>query len=290
MLPTHTGTLIADDGTPLAWQVWEPDHRPQATVVFLHGGAEHGRRYPRLITALVAHGWAVVAPDLRGHGRSGGRRGGLKRFSDYLDDLATFVDLACRRGGGVPLFLAGYSLGGLISASYSLTRAADGELAGLVLIAPALGPGDKAPTAVFTVARAVSAIVPWLPVFKMPVDSMMSDPAVLAAYKADPLVHHGFFTARLIGEFTAVMRGLPDQLSKLGTPLLVVHGEADVTAHPQRSRDLVGAATVIDKTLLTYPRMRHDVCNEPGGEQTVTDITRWVAARVCCDPERSGQV
>ncbi|PQM45183.1 hypothetical protein C1Y40_04670 [Mycobacterium talmoniae] len=77
---------------------------------------------------------------------------------------------------------------------------------------------------------------------------MMSDPAVLAAYKADPLVHHGFFTALLI--------------------------------------DLVGTATVIDKTLLTYPGMRHDVCNEPGGEQVIIDITRWVAARVCYEPER----
>ncbi|WP_083341937.1 alpha/beta hydrolase [Mycobacterium talmoniae] len=143
MLPTHTGVLTADDGTPLAWQVWDPDNPPRASIVFLHGGAEYGRRYPRLITALVSCGWAVVAPDLRGHGRSGGRRGGLKRFSDYLDDLALILDLARRRGGGVPLFLVGYSLGGLISASYSLTRVADGELAGLVLIAPALGPATK---------------------------------------------------------------------------------------------------------------------------------------------------
>jgi lipase len=41
------------------------------TLVCLHGITAHGRRYDRLARERLAQRWHVVAPDLRGHGRSG---------------------------------------------------------------------------------------------------------------------------------------------------------------------------------------------------------------------------
>jgi acylglycerol lipase len=267
-------TVLAHDGLPLAVEVSEPPTGPAvASVVFLHGGAEHGGRYPRLIDALLSCGFEVTAPDLRGHGRSGGRKGDLRRFSDYLDD----AEMICR-AAAAPRFLIGYSLGGLIAAAYALE--APETLAGLVLAAPALGPGKDAPAIVFAVAKLLSTVAPRLPVFRMPVDSMMSDPSVLAAYRADPLVRHGWFTARLIAELTEMMQVVPERIGGLQVPLLVLHGEDDVTADPGRSRDLVQQAGVADKTLHLYPGTRHDLFNEPRADQVIADLTAWLTARL----------
>lgn len=43
-------TLVAHDGTRLAWQSWSPEAPPRATIVLIHGGAEHGGRYGRLVS------------------------------------------------------------------------------------------------------------------------------------------------------------------------------------------------------------------------------------------------
>jgi lipase len=42
-----------------------------ATLVCLHGITAHGGRYERLARERLGRRWHVVAPDLRGHGRSG---------------------------------------------------------------------------------------------------------------------------------------------------------------------------------------------------------------------------
>src|SRR5882757_4852972 len=108
------GMLDATDGVPLAWQAWLPDGEPSAAVVVIHGGGEHGGRYGELVAALVEHGLAVYAQDLRGHGRSGGRRGSVRRFGDHLTDLDQFVGTVRGAHPGAAVFLVGYSLGGLV--------------------------------------------------------------------------------------------------------------------------------------------------------------------------------
>jgi acylglycerol lipase len=62
------------DGLKLLQRCWQPDVPPAAVVVLIHGLAEHSGRYAPLAQRLVAEGYAVRALDLRGHGRSEGRR------------------------------------------------------------------------------------------------------------------------------------------------------------------------------------------------------------------------
>jgi alpha-beta hydrolase superfamily lysophospholipase len=272
------GSLTAPDGLTLHWQAWLPDGEGIAAVALVHGGAEHGGRYGRLVSHLVGRGHEVYALDLRGHGRSEGRRGSLGRFSDYLGDLDALLALMSAQGAASSTFLIGYSLGGLVCATCALDH--QHEVAGLIMAAPALGVGAGVSPLQFRIAGLLAAVAPRMPLFRLDPDSMMQDPAVRAAYRADPLVMHGRFDAGLIYQLVVAMRALPDRAGELTLPLLVMHGADDVTADPRRSRELVASAGSADRTLRLYERMRHDIFNEPGHEQVCADVSSWLQSRV----------
>ncbi len=80
--PTQEG-LISFDGEPISCYVYRPhdEPKPWPVVVYLHGGpeAQHTPTFDPIVQYLVARGYAVVAPNVRGSTGYG------KRF-EHLDD------------------------------------------------------------------------------------------------------------------------------------------------------------------------------------------------------------
>src|SRR4051794_27323357 len=101
-----SSAVRADDGVELHVWRWS-GARPWVVVIFLHGIASHGGWFGETATDLREQGVAVYAPDRRGSGRSGGRRGHLDRYARALDDVAHVVRLAGSEHPGAPVFLAG---------------------------------------------------------------------------------------------------------------------------------------------------------------------------------------
>lgn len=77
-------------------------------LVLLHGGSGRWQSFEDLIPELATQ-WHVIAPDLRGHGKSG-RTPGRYRLRDYVDDVAALVRHLER-----PVRLFGHSLGGAVA-------------------------------------------------------------------------------------------------------------------------------------------------------------------------------
>ena len=84
-MTTTEGFIPSSDGTRLFFRR-HTAAAPTARVLVIHGFAEHSGRYLELLDALAEAGFDALAFDLRGHGRSEGRRAHLRRFEDYLDD------------------------------------------------------------------------------------------------------------------------------------------------------------------------------------------------------------
>src|SRR3546814_9386251 len=63
------------------------------------------------------------------------------------------------------------------------------------------------------------------------------DPAVVAAYRADPLVYGGKIGARLGKEFMDAMAVARADAPKICLPILIQHGEADRLTAPARSEE-----------------------------------------------------
>lgn len=91
--------------------------RPRAIVVLGHAMLVDSRTLcrpdrPTLGSVLVAAGFRVLAPDLRGHGESGPRaaEGGAWTADDIIGDVGEFVELARALEPERPVLLVGHSL------------------------------------------------------------------------------------------------------------------------------------------------------------------------------------
>ena len=109
---------------------------------------------------------------------------------------------------------------------------------------------------------------------------MSRDPDVVAAYKADPLVHHGKLPAGIARALIGVGETMPRRAPALTAPLLVVHGEQDKLIPVQGSRRLMECVGSTDAHLKVYPGLYHEVFNEPERAVVLDDVASWIEARI----------
>ncbi len=270
------GRLVGARDVELFWQGWLPAGEVAGVLLICHGLGEHSGRYGNVVDALRPDGWAVYGLDLRGHGLSGGRRSHLVDYADFLDDLDAFRRLVVARHPGAPVFLLGHSMGGQIALAYALDHQSD--LNGLVLSAPALV-SDAVPKAALPALRALGRVAPTLRPAGIDTTKISKDPAVVAAYQADPLVHHGKPTLGLALALYGQFDTLPDRARALTIPLLLQHGREDALADPAGSRQLESTVGSHDKTVRWYDGLWHEIYNEPERAQPLADLREWLAAR-----------
>jgi acylglycerol lipase len=276
------GHREAAPGRSVYWQAWLPGGPARAVVVIVHGIHEHSGRYAHVGSRLATAGFAVYAADHRGHGRSDGRRANIERMALIVDDLSSFVRFAAQRHTGLPVFMIGHSLGGLIALHWITDpRATDHGvyLDGLIVSGPAVEVMVGSALA-RRLAGVLSALVPDLRVAAIDADRISRDPEVVRAYRKDPLVDHGRIKARTGAEILATMESLPARLPRLSVPLLLLHGTDDRICAPTSSTMVHDRVSSADKTLRRYQGLYHEVFNEPERDQILTDLISWLDQRL----------
>jgi acylglycerol lipase len=269
------GTIPGALGGRTYWQSWRPP-APVAVVVLVHGVAEHSSRYAHVAARLNDAGYAVYGLDHRGHGRSSGMKGNLGRFAGAVADLHAVRRLAEADVPDRPVFVLGHSLGGLIALDYVTTTGAEG-LAGVALSGTAIDPsiGTRLQR---RLAPALSALLPGLGVTALDPAWISKDPAVVSAYRADPLVYSGKVRARTGAETLRAITRVSRALAELRLPVLVMHGTEDRLASPDGARELVRSIGSSDTTLRLYGGCHHEIFNEPEREQVFADLVEWLDA------------
>ena len=89
------------------------------TLIFTHGLGEYSKSYNEVARFFQNEGFNVLTYDIRGHGKSSGKRGYIKTYQHFLDDLKELVSFAYSKTSKV--FLVGHSMGGLITNLYAST-------------------------------------------------------------------------------------------------------------------------------------------------------------------------
>lgn len=268
--------FINADGQSIATYAWEAD-APKALVVIAHGIGEHAGRYAHLAAALNAAGYSVAALDHRGHGHSAGERAYFESFDQPVADLKQFIDRQRAAHPGLPIFLYGHSMGSLISTLFALRH--QGDLAGLISSGSPLLIESALPKPAAMLVHALAKIAPKLPFIAVDAATISRDPAVVAAYQADPLVWHRPAALGMISRLARSANEARPALAALRLPLLIVHGEADRLTPPAGSQALYQGASSADKTLKYYPDARHEVHNEPEQAELFAELIAWLDAR-----------
>jgi alpha-beta hydrolase superfamily lysophospholipase len=270
------------DQTGLFVRRIRPTGALRARLLWVHGFAEHGGRYTETLRWFAERGFESWMLDLRGHGRSDGRRTFINRFSEYLDDMEAFYrHVGQQHQDDVPVFGIGHSMGGLV-VGRTLQDRLDRlpTLKGAVILSPFLGVKVALPAWKTTAGRIMSRILPW---FALPSDIsndvLSKDPEVGRAYDADPLVSHAA-TARWYTETMAAHPIATAEAGRIKLPVLVMHGLDDGLADVEGTKTFFGGLGSDDKELKLWDNLRHELLNEVEKEQVREHILGWLEARL----------
>jgi alpha-beta hydrolase superfamily lysophospholipase len=249
---------------------------PRAALIALHGLGDHSGLYPMLGEALAPRGIAVSLPDLRGNGRSPGPRGHVDSWDELREDLDAFVRRTRAELPGVPLFLLGNSLGGLVVLEYAARRPA--ALRGVIALAAPLG-SLGVPAPLLALGRVLSRVWPRFSLETgMDLSGLSRDPEAVAHVLADPLFHRRG-TARLSTEVAAAIAEVHAAAPTFPLPLLLVHGSADRMVSPDGTRRFAARVGHPDATLLEIPGAYHALLADLDQQRVLAAIGDWIHAR-----------
>jgi alpha-beta hydrolase superfamily lysophospholipase len=273
-LTTHDGSLSSADGIKLFWRSWEVT-APTATFAVVHGLGEHSGRYARFAEAMAGRGYSTFAIDLRGHGQSGGPRGHVDSWNDWVKDVEQFVEMVGEHSSGGEVIPLGHSFGGVVLLSAVLQGAVTSRR--FALSNPALAVKVKVPGWKLSVGRFTSQLLPRLTLSNEVDPAAISrDPAAVQAYRDDPLVHSKIST-RLFSEWTAARSQVLSRAAEIKTPFLVIVGDADPLIDPEGSLELDRRASGAPHLLRRYAGRYHEPFNDLDANEVFDDLASWAA-------------
>jgi alpha-beta hydrolase superfamily lysophospholipase len=245
-------------GSLAVWNHSVPN--PKARVLIIHGLSEHSGRHLNTVRGLNESGIDVVRFDLRGSGKSGGKRQWIESFGDYVDDAVTVFNWIQRDLSALPLFVYGHSLGGAIAINFASTY--HSLFKGLILSAPAYLVGAGISPLKITVGKMLVKIAPNVRLPKSTASEGVSrDKKVVEAYQKDPLCFH-FNTLKQGDEILKNLPLIPELAHKITIPTLIAHGSADPIIRVEGSYEILKALSSPSKELYIAPGSFHELHNE----------------------------
>ena len=274
------------DNLELFAQSWEPQDSPKAVICLVHGVGEHSSRYVHLAEYITDKGFALTAFDLRGHGKSEGKRGHTPSYVALLDDIKLFLDKTADRFPSLPQFLYGHSFGGNLIINFAIRvcrvetpNTTTPPINGIIASSPWLHLSFEPPKIKVTLAKMMNNILPsFSQSSELNTKALSRDPEVVNAYENDPLVHDLVSARLFISAYQAGLWAL-EHANELEIPLLLMHGSDDELTSPAASSDFAKRCAVTpqhDVTFKMWEGFYHEIHNEPEKLQVFAFLTEWM--------------
>ena len=269
-IPGGAGKLFYRSVTPsgTAW----------ARLALLHGYGDHCSRYLHFFKWLAERGVTSHAIDFRGHGRSDGKRGFVKRWDDFLDDAdALLSEAGMKSGGGPPNFVLGHSHGALVLAMAGI-RGLSG-VAGTIFSCSYFKSGVPVPWYKTALAHLANRVMPSMTIRSgLQPEWLCRDKELIEDSRNDPMGHH-VATPRWFLTMQAAQREVMKRAAEFKLPLLMLVGKSDCIAVAEEEERFFQRAGSGDKKILVYPQMLHEVLREVEREGVFEEILNWMKSR-----------
>lgn len=247
------------------YRSWVPPAPISRVVIIVHGYAEHSGRYAHVAEVLAAAGSAVYAEDHLGHGRSEGERALITDFETVVDDLEHLAGIAAAAHPGLPLFLMGHSMGGLLASRFAQRQPVG--VAGLILLGAVIGD--------WTWAREVLR-QPEMPEPPTDWSGMSRDPNAVQQYSTDPLVYRDRYKRPLLEAEVVALDRFNAEVDRVQMPVLFLHGGSDPFVYYRTSLEAACRFATRDLTMRVFPGARHELVNETNRAEVIGEIIRFV--------------
>jgi acylglycerol lipase len=270
------GTFEGVGGIKIATRSWQPEGTVRGIMILVHGFNSHSGYMVWPAEQFAANGFAAYALDHRGRGKSEGDRFFVEKFSDWLEDVDKLVGIARSENPGVPVYMLGHSVGGVIASSYVFEH--QSEIAGLICESFAFDVG--LPHLVQLAFEGVGALAPHLPLYSLKNEIFSRDPKVVEQMNNDPLIANERQPAETAAEVLKAAARLGENMPNIKVPVFIIHGTDDKATRYQGSQYFFDNVGSTDKTLKLYEGGYHDLLNDIDKETVMADILAWVNARV----------
>jgi len=275
-IKNETGYFYGEHKRRLFYQSWKVKD-PQGLAFITHGLSENTDRYDRLARQLNKDRWSVYAWDLRGHGRSSGIRGYVRKFRLYERDLVRFLDFVLTREQKLPFILFGHSLGALIIArgllhEEDIISSADG----ICLAAPAFGLSINLSLFKLTMSYLTNTVFPWWAYYNKILSVHLSrDPYFLNLIENDRFRHN-----RASPEVYLTVFKSPKILcvpQKINSRLLIQVAGNDVIVDNRVSKYYFECVrSSCPKKLIFYSASLHQMYEDFGNERVIEDFKLFI--------------
>lgn len=268
--------LQTKDGVTLhAKLVRAPENK--GTVLILHGLHDHTGRYDHVANYFVSRGLSTFQFDLRGNGRSDGKRGYINSFSEHvLDCDAAVREMQAQLEG--PYFAFAHSMGALVLSTWILEN--DNPFRGVVFSGGLFKVNEDISPILQKLSGTMSKLLPSLATIKLDFRQLSRDTTVLERSKSDKYQYTGGVRARTGAQVIEGTAALQARLSELAFPMLILHGEKDGLTKYEASELLYEKSTSDDKALKIYEGAKHEIFNEINQEEVLGDAGDWIMKRV----------
>ena len=264
--------LRTNDGTSLYAQEWRPDAKAKGVVCVVHGLGEHGGQYAEVAESLVKRDIALVAIDLRGHGRSEGRRGHAPSYNALLDDVDVLLRGAGESYPDTPRFLYGHSLGGNFVINHVLRR--QPAITGLVATSPWL---RLTKDLAWWKRIGATIVEPFWPTLTFTTNNDREGILEEVGFRRNRELFHNLITVRLLMRTRRAGMWAAKHGDLLSIPALLIHGTDDAVTDPRSSADFARQAGP-DCECVLLPGIGHSPQEED--LTTIPTIVDWVARKV----------
>lgn len=256
----------------LQGQYWTPES-VKGVIVLIHGMGEHMLRHEKSVMPhLVDSGYAVVAMDLYGHGRSKGKRGHCPSYKSLLDAVDYTIAKAKELFPQKEIYLYGHSMGGNIAINYVLNQSH--TLKGAIATSPLLRLAFSPPKWKMTFGKILLHIAPSLTLpSELDAKFITRDLNEVKRYEEDVLIHDRISPMYSFPMFEAGKQAIR-KANELQIPMLVLHGTGDRITDYQGSQDFCKNANNAQLELFEngYHELHHDLCKE----EFIKTIIKWL--------------
>jgi alpha-beta hydrolase superfamily lysophospholipase len=272
-LQIEEGLFKGYDGCELFFQTWTQSS-PKAVILGIHGLGEHVDSYKLLALGLQDSGYQLIMSDLRGHGRSSGKRG-VGTIDEFILDIKLFFGVMKERFPGLPIFLLGHSMGGLVLLKLLIRHGSLGAL-GAVFSSPLMGVTVEIPAIKRKSATVLAALTPNITLYnEIPLTNLSHNKEHIAGMEIDHM-RHNRISPKLFVEMLNSMDYVVKCADKIQLPVLFQLAGDDKVVSRSKSEALYEKLTAPDKEMFIYNQFYHEIYNESGREKPISDMKKWL--------------
>lgn len=274
MYKKHEGYFNGHHDIKLYFQILE---NPQAkgTIIITHGHGEHSHCYHRVTDYFKNDNWSFISWDMRGHGRSEGKRGYAEYFDDYVRDFQIFLKNTLTSTTKKPVVLLAHSMGGLVQEKV-LIENQNLDIQAQVLSAPLVGLALAVPAYKSQGAKFLNS---WLPKLtlgnEIKNEDLTRDPTIIREFESDEYRHDSMSPGVYLG-IVESFEFVHTRASQIKIPTLIQVSSNDPVVSTKESERFYSNLGSSNKQILTYEGAKHEMYNDIHREQVYKDLKKFL--------------